>query len=67
MTNLMVIRSVPDASRREFAAGARALGIPQAEYLRRLLVLREFVAGVIADESADIEALRRTVSVMGVL
>lgn len=63
----LVIRSVPDDTRRAIADGARARGIPQAEYLRRLLVLREFVAGVVADDTIDAEALRRTVQVMGVL
>lgn len=63
----LVIRSVPDDTRRAIADGARARGIPQAEYLRRLLVLREFVAGVVAEDSIDAEALRRTVQVMGVL
>ena len=67
MATQMVVRSVPDDTKTAFAQGARSRGIPQAEYLRRLLVLREFVAGVVADDAIDAEALRRTVHVMGVL
>lgn len=67
MKTQLVVRSVPTETKAEFADAARSRGIPQAEYLRRLLVLREFVAGVVADDTIDTEALRRTVQVMGVL
>lgn len=63
---VLAIRSVSADTRREFAAAARQSGSGQADYLRRLLVLREFVIGLVDNEDIDADSLRDTVRHMGI-
>lgn len=47
MAKILSIRGVDEEVSRQFAAGAAVRGITQAEYLRRLLDLRESVVAAV--------------------
>ena len=62
-TKTVAIRSVPEDVAEKFSIGAKVRGITQAEYLFRLLVLRDMVAEV-AEIPHEEEGYRAIVGTM---